>query len=126
MGCIVKTANKNIKFFDFHEPNEVMKLVSKAKAFVHAGIEDFGIAPVEAQSTGTPVIAYNKGGLSETVIDGKTGILFNSQSTDAILEALKRFKNTEFNYTKISEHAKQFSEENFIQNFKNFIDSKTK
>jgi glycosyltransferase involved in cell wall biosynthesis len=123
---IRKIANQNIKFFDFHEPNEVMKLVSKAKAFVHAGIEDFGIAPVEAQSTGTPVIAYNKGGLSETVIDGKTGILFNSQSTDAILEALKRFKNTEFNYTKISEHAKQFSEENFIQNFKNFIDSKTK
>ena len=54
-----KTANQNIKFFDFLEPKEVMQLVSKAKAFVHAGIEDFGIAPVEAQSCGTPVIAYN-------------------------------------------------------------------
>ena len=70
-----KTAKQNIKFFDFLEPKEVMELVSKAKAFVHAGIEDFGIAPVEAQSCGTPVIAYNLGGLSETVIDGKTGIL---------------------------------------------------
>ena len=48
-----------------------MKLVSKAKAFIHAGIEDFGIAPVEAQSTGTPVIAYNMGGLSETVVEEK-------------------------------------------------------
>ncbi len=103
-----------------------MKLVSKAKAFVHAGKEDFGIAPVEAQSCGTPVIAYNLGGLSETVIDGKTGILFNAQSTDAILDALTRFKQTEFNFEKISKHAEQFSEENFITNFHNFIDSKTK
>ena len=121
-----RIANQNIRFFDFLEPNKVMKLVSKAKAFVHAGKEDFGIAPVEAQSCGTPVIAYNLGGLSETVIDGKTGILFNAQSTDAILDALIRFKQTEFNFEKISEHAEQFSEENFIMNFRNFIDSKTK
>ena len=121
-----RIANQNIRFFDFLEPNKVMKLVSKAKAFVHAGKEDFGIAPVEAQSCGTPVIAYNLGGLSETVIDGKTGILFNAQSTDAILDALTRFKQTEFNFEKISEHAEQFSEENFIMNFRNFIDSKTK
>ena len=110
----------------FLEPEEVVKLVSKSKAFVHAGIEDFGIAPVEAQSCGTPVIAYNKGGLSETVIDKKTGILFNSQSTDAILHALKRFKEVDFDYSKISEHAGQFSEENFAKNFQNFIDSKIK
>lgn len=123
---LIKIANRNIRFFDFLEPKDVMKLVSKAKAFVHAGIEDFGIAPVEAQSTGTPVIAYNKGGLSETVIDGKTGILFNSQSADAILEALNRFKKTKFNFRKISEHAERFSEENFIRNFQNFVDSKVK
>ena len=121
-----KTAKQNIKFFDFLEPKEVMELVSKAKAFVHAGIEDFGIAPVEAQSCGTPVIAYNLGGLSETVIDGKTGILFNFQTTDAILDALKRFKKTKFNLRKISEHAEQFSEERFAQNFQNFIDLKIK
>ncbi len=121
-----RIANQNIRFFDFLEPNKVMKLVSKAKAFVHAGKEDFGIAPVEAQSCGTPVIAYNLGGLSETVVDGITGILFNAQSTDAILDALTRFKQTEFNFKKISEHAEQFSEENFCRNFHNFIDSKIK
>ena len=123
---LMKTAKQNIKFFDFLKPKEVMELVSKAKAFVHAGIEDFGIAPVEAQSCGTPVIAYNLGGLSETVIDGKTGILFNFQTTDAILDALKRFKKTKFNLRKISEHAEQFSEERFAQNFQNFIDLKIK
>ena len=121
-----KTAKQNIKFFDFLEPKDVMELVSKAKAFVHAGIEDFGIAPVEAQSCGTPVIAYNLGGLSETVIDGKTGILFNFQTTDAILDALNRFKKTKFNLRKISEHAEQFSEDRFAQNFQNFIDLKIK
>jgi len=123
---LIKIANQNIRFFDFLEPEEVVKLVSKSKAFVHAGIEDFGIAPVEAQSCGTPVIAYNKGGLSETVIDKKTGILFNSQSTEAILHALKRFKEVDFDYGMISEHAGKFSEENFAKNFQNFIDSKIK
>ena len=118
-----KIANKNIRFFKFLEPNKVMQLVSKAKAFLHVGIEDFGIAPVEAQSCGTPVIAYNKGGISETVINGKTGILFNSQSTGAILEALERFRGTKFDYKFISSHANQFSEEIFAQNIKRFTQS---
>ena len=121
-----KIANQNIRFFDFLEPKQVMQLVGKAKAFVHAGIEDFGIAPVEAQSCGTPVIAYNMGGLSETIIDNKTGILFNDQSINAILNAIKRFKITEFDYTYISRHASKFSEENFAKNIQDYIDSKIK
>ena len=103
-----------------------MQLVGKAKAFVHAGIEDFGIAPVEAQSCGTPVIAYKMGGLSETVIDNKTGILFNDQSINAILNAIKRFKEVEFDYKYISRHASKFSEKNFTKNIQDFIDSKIK
>jgi len=116
-----KISNQNIKFFDFLEPEGVMDLVSKAKAFLHAGIEDFGIAPVEAQSCGTPVIAYNKGGVSETVIHEKTGILFDSQSTSAILDALNRFKEVEFDYKFISAHASQFSEQNFVKNMSKFV-----
>ena len=121
-----KIANQNIRFFDFLEPKQVMQLVGKAKAFVHAGIEDFGIAPVEAQSCGTPVIAYNMGGLSETVINNKTGILFNDQSINAILNAIRRFKEVEFDYNYISRHASKFSEENFAKNIQDFIDSKIK
>jgi glycosyltransferase involved in cell wall biosynthesis len=121
-----KISKENIIFFDFLEPREVMQLVSKAQAFLHAGIEDFGIAPVEAQCCGTPVIAYNKGGVAETVIDGKTGILFNFQSASAILDAIKRFKEIKFNYKYISAHAAKFSEENFYKNFQKFIDSKIK
>ena len=119
-----KIANKNIKFYDFREPEEVMRLVSKAKAFVHAGVEDFGIAPVEAQSCGTPVIAFNKGGLSETIIHKKTGILFNYQTINAILNALNRFKQIEFDHKYISVHASQFSEKNFAKKIKKFIQQK--
>ena len=119
-----KIANKNIKFYDFREPEEVMRLVSKAKAFVHAGVEDFGIAPVEAQSCGTPVIAFNKGGLSETIIHKKTGILFNYQTINAILNALNRFKQIEFDHKYISVHASQFSEKNFAKKINKFIQQK--
>ena len=53
--------------------------ISKAKGFIHAGVEDFGIAPIEAQSCGTPVIAYGYGGVLETIIENKTGIFFSKQ-----------------------------------------------
>jgi len=119
-----KKAKPNIKFFDFLESQKVMLLVSKAKAFIHAGTEDFGIAPVEAQSCGTPVIAYNSGGLAETVIDGETGVLFNSQNPDAILKAIERFKSIKFDYSKISRHASKFSAENFEKKFKNYVSKK--
>ena len=122
----LKIANNNIRFFDFLKPEEVMSLVSKASGFLHAGIEDFGIAPVEALSCGTPVIAFNKGGVSESVIDQKTGVFFNSQSVDAILNALKRFKEIKFDYEYISAYAEKFSEENFQNKIKQFINSKIK
>ena len=117
-------ANENIKFYDFLDAESVMNLVSKAKAFIHAGIEDFGIAPVEAQSCGTPVIAFNKGGVSETVVDGKTGVLFEYQTAGAILDAIKRFNKIKFNYRLISEHAANYSEEKFISNVKKYVESK--
>ena len=119
-----KKGKPNIKFFDFLESKKVMELVSKAKAFIHAGTEDFGIAPVEAQSCGTPVIAYNRGGLAETVIDGETGVLFNSQKSDAILKGIERFNSIKFDYSKISRHASKFSTENFEKKFKNYVSKK--
>ena len=66
------------------------------------------------------------GGLSETVVEGKTGVFFNSQSVDAILEALIRFKKIEFDHEAISMHADQFSEKNFATNIRNYNDLKLK
>jgi glycosyltransferase involved in cell wall biosynthesis len=121
-----QAANSNIKFLDYVGSEKVNELVSKARAFIHAGIEDFGIAPVEAQSCGTPIIGYNAGGLVETVIDGKTGVLFNTQTSEAILKSLKRFKTIKFDYAFIGKHAQQFSENTFKNNFQKFVENKIK
>ena len=69
--------------------------MQKAKAFVFAAEEDFGIIVVEAMACGTPVIALNKGGAKESVINGTTGILFDEQSSESIKNAVIQFENTD-------------------------------
>jgi len=117
-----KRAKHNIEFRGFLESEEVFNYISEAKGFVHAGIEDFGIAPIEAQACGTPVIGYNKGGLKETVIHNKTGILFEQQSYDSIIEALVEFEKVRFNYKEVREHALKFSSERFEEEFKTKVE----
>jgi glycosyltransferase involved in cell wall biosynthesis len=123
---LIKHANNNIEFVEYSSSNKVYSIVSRAKAFLHAGTEDFGIALVEAQACGTPVIAYGDGGALETVINGKTGILFNDQTPEAILAAIKRFNQTKFDYSQIRKNSERFSVENFERNFKKYILNKTK
>jgi glycosyltransferase involved in cell wall biosynthesis len=121
-----RIASKNIKFIEYSNSSIVYNYVSKAKAFIHAGIEDFGIAPVEAQACGTPVIAIKKGGLKETVIENKTGVFFEKQETKAILNALDRFKDIHFNPEEIRKNALAFGSRNFEIKIKNFVNSKLK
>ena len=123
---LIKIANNNIKFIDYSSSDVVHSFVSKAKAFVHAGLEDFGITLVESQACGTPVIAYGSGGAAETVIDRRTGILFKEQTTEAILEAIKRFNETKFDYSKLRENAERYSVENFEKKLHTYIENKTK
>ena len=87
-----------------------------------AALEDFGIMPVEAQASGTPVIAYGRGGSVETVSDGKTGVLFKHQTEQSIIEAVERFETLEFPSEVCREHALQFSEERFRKEFCDYID----
>ncbi len=113
---------KNNMIFIKNISNEQLKtFLQKAKAFVFAGIEDFGILPIEAMSCGTPVIAYNKGGLVETVIDKKTGIFFNYQNAENLMNAVKSFENMKFDYKTISEHAKKYSVQRFKNEFFDFV-----
>jgi len=81
----------NIRFVGHASEGDLPRLMSGAQAFVFAALEDFGIAPLEAQACGTPVIAYGAGGALETVIDGETGTFFNAQTPDAIITAVRRF-----------------------------------
>ena len=66
--------------------------MQKARAFVFAAEEDFGIAPVEAQACGTPVIAFGKGGVTETVIDGETGVFYGEQTVESLQAGVREFE----------------------------------
>lgn len=114
-----------------YQPFEVLKeKMQKAKAFVFAAEEDFGIVPVEAQACGTPVIAYGKGGALETVInydkENPTGIFFKEQTADSIVNAVKIFeKNIKlFKPVNCRKNAERFSEARFRNEFKQFIENK--
>ena len=121
---IKKLASKNIEFVGFISDEEAVSYMQKAKAFVFAAEEDFGITPVEAHACGTPVICLGKGGTKETVIDGVTGIHFENQTIDDLLEAIKRFEKLEFDYKKIREHSLKFSRIRFEREIKEFIENK--
>ena len=81
----------NIRFVGHAPSGELPRLLSGAQAFVFAALEDFGIAPLEAQACGTPVIAYGAGGALETVIEGETGTFFDAQTPESIIAAVRRF-----------------------------------
>ena len=126
MDKIKSKATKNIEILGY-QPFAVLKEhMQKAKAFVFAAEEDFGIIPVEAQACGTPVIAYGKGGALETVVHNKTGILFNTQSADSIQSAILAFEkeSERFNPVAIREHALKFSTQRFETEIQAFIHQK--
>jgi glycosyltransferase involved in cell wall biosynthesis len=97
------------------------RAVGRARAFVFAACEDFGIAPLEAQAAGTPVIAYGRGGVGETIrgLDDArpTGVLFDEQSSDAIVDAVLRFEATTIAADDCRRNAERFSRQRFRDEF---------
>lgn len=126
MGEIKKLATKNIEILGAQKSSSFIKILQKAKALIYAADEDFGILPVEAQSCGTPVIAYRKGGLLETVVENKTGVFFDYQSLIDIIDAVKKFETISFDPYIIRENAKRFSTDRFEREFKSLVDNSIK
>jgi len=125
----IKTkATPNIDVIGYQDFENLKGYMEKAKAFVFAAEEDFGIIVVEAMACGTPVIAGNYGGTSESVIDGKTGVLFPDQSVDSIISAVKKFEqiSNTLSYSEIRKHAEKFSRYTFEHNIKEFVNEKLK
>jgi glycosyltransferase involved in cell wall biosynthesis len=89
------------------------RLLAGARALLFPGEEDFGIVPVEAQAAGTPVIAYATGGAAESVLDGRSGVLFDEQSPAALAAAIERFERLELDGERIRDSARRFGEGRF-------------
>jgi len=116
-----KIAGPNIEFLGFVSDKEKAKYLSHCKAFIHPQEEDFGITPVEAMASGRPVIAYEKGGALETVIDGLTGKFFKNQTVEDLMGAVLKLNLSKFKPQKIREHAQKFSKEQFKKDIKDFV-----
>ena len=113
----------NIKFLGYVNDEWRTHLMANAKAVVITALEDYGLVPIEANASGTPVIAYGSGGVLDTQIDGETGILFTPQSPDALQKAIEQVEKQRWNYTKIREHAvNNFSESVFFQQIAKVIE----
>ena len=128
MKKIKSIAKSNIEIIG-HQQFEVLKdKMMRAKAFIFTAEEDFGIVVVEAMACGTPVIAYIKGGASETVIDNKTGILFEEQNTNSLIEAVEKFESEEGKFDKqiIRQRSELFSRKVFEKNIAEFVNNKSK
>lgn len=119
-----KLANENITFLGRQPDDVVKKYMSECKALLFPGEEDFGIVPVEAQSCGRPVIAYGKGGVLDSVIDGKTGIFFKEQTVESLKEAINKFETMKFDKEEIREHALEFDESVFQEKIRKFVEEK--
>jgi glycosyltransferase involved in cell wall biosynthesis len=123
---IYKLATNNIELLGFQSRDQIVNLLQNAKAFVFMAEEDFGILPVEAQACGTPVIAFGKGGVLETVVDGKTGLFFDEQTVASLIEAIKRFEEIQsiFEPEILRKNAERFSKERFQTEIRTFVEKK--
>lgn len=116
-----KLAGPTVTFVGFVSNEQRAELVAKAQALIFANEEDFGIAPVEAMASGTAVIAYGKGGLTETVADGLTGRFFHQPTVDSLVRVMKDFDASLFKQKALVDQAQKFSSQRFAREIKAFV-----
>lgn len=114
-------ASSSAEFLGWVSNEEKQNLLKKAKALLFPGLEDFGIVPLEAMACGTPVIAYGKGGVTETVVPGKTGVFFQEQTVDALCKAISDSEKMSFKAEDFKEALLQFSEDRFMDSLRQIL-----
>ncbi len=119
-------AGDTVRIIGWVTDSEKYEYLKNCKALIFAGEEDLGIVPVEAMAAGKPVIAYKKGGLLETVVENETGIFFEEQTVESLMDAIQKLESnySSFNYQTISDHAANFSKEKFFDQIKKLVDEK--
>jgi glycosyltransferase involved in cell wall biosynthesis len=121
-----KMAGPTIEFKGRLNDKQTAEYYARAKAFLFTAEEDFGITPLEAMACGTPVIAYGKGGATETVKDGITGMFFDRQTPESLMNAIQRFEKTKLDPKKIRSHALTFDDMVFKKNFHALVEREWK
>lgn len=118
-----KLAGPTIRFLGVLDDDALAEKFAKSKALIYPGIEDFGIVPLEMMASGRPVIAYAKGGATETVREGVTGLLFHEQTANGIIDAVRRFENGEVcgSIDEIRAHVETFSSQRFVAEMSAFV-----
>ncbi len=115
-------AGPTVKVLGWRDDEEVRYRMARCRAFVMPQEEDFGIAPLEAQSCGRPVIAYGAGGALDSIVDGNTGLLFSPQTPQALCEAVQRFEQMDFDPQACRDNALRFGVERFKREFSDFVE----
>ena len=122
--ALEQTAKDNIQFLGWQPDNVVEDYMQRCRGFIFPSEEDFGITPVEAQAAGAPVIAYAKGGQAETVVHGKTGLLFLDQTVESLIESVRQLHSSEilFDHKTLRAQAERFAVLCFQTRFKAFVE----
>ncbi|MEA3305069.1 MAG: glycosyltransferase [Patescibacteria group bacterium] len=120
MQRLKQLSGSNTEFLGFVSDMESVDLMQRSRAFIFLADDDFGIAPVEAMAAGKPVLAWKQGGVSETVIEGKTGLFCNDISVESVKMLIQKFLSREGDFVSadISQHAQLFSEKQFQDSIK--------
>jgi glycosyltransferase involved in cell wall biosynthesis len=118
-----KLGGRIVEFLGWQPDEAVRRYLSGCKALLFCGVEDFGLAPLEAAASGRPVIAFRDGGAMETVIGGVTGEFFPEQTAESLIESLVKFENGTNMYDPraIKRHASRFDKSVFMSNIKDFL-----
>jgi glycosyltransferase involved in cell wall biosynthesis len=110
-------AGPTVRFLGTVSRPQLLDLYAGAHAYLVPGLEDFGIAPVEAMATGKPVVGFGRGGVAETVLEGETGVLFDRQDATSMADAIERLDSVTFDRVRIRSRAEAFSAERFRDRF---------
>jgi len=121
-------AGPNVMMLGYQPTAVVRDYMQRARAFVFAALEDFGIAPVEAQACGTPVIAYGRGGVTESVVEGKSGVFFPEQTAESLAVAIQQFelRRSRFSAAEVRSTALRFGAERFKQQFRACVEEQVR
>ncbi|MCX6765969.1 MAG: glycosyltransferase, partial [Candidatus Moranbacteria bacterium] len=122
MKRLQKMAGPNIEFLGRVSDNELAKYYAECRAFIFPQEEDFGIVAIEAMASGRPIIAFRGGDIPEHMEEGKMGIFFDNQTAEDIIEAVKKFRDSDYNPHYIRSKSLQFDREIFKSKIKSYLE----